>query len=468
MELDSDDEDCLLAMEHLECRELVPYKKKSNDSDSNTDSDDRSTCSEGYSDEVSSEGYSDHGDTYNGFEERNSYSRSKDISTMAEKIYENDPFDVPPAEHLEFLKTNFGYSSFRQTQWKIIKSIIEEKRDSFVIMATGYGKSLCFQYPAVYTNGITIVISPLISLMEDQVHALQLVNIPACLMGTAQPNKKIDEDIISGQYRIVYMSPEYVIKSEGLKLIEKLGTMVTLIAIDEAHCISQWGHDFRQTYKRLGVIRNHLPKIPILAVTATATGIICQDVCTTLGLRQPMILSTGFDRPNLELNVREKGGSIWQDLRQFVSKDINGSIIIYCLTRKETQEIAEVLTNHHVKCAYYHAGMDLQIRSDVHKDFIQDKLNIIVATIAFGMGIDKPDVRLVIHYGSSQNMESYYQEIGRAGRDGLHSKCVLFHCREDFELHQILWKQYSTMYIQVLTKLSAEMRRFLNATTCRR
>lgn len=379
------------------------------------------------------------------------------------------PDTQPSAEHLACLQTKFGHNSFRPMQWQIIRSIIDNKADNCVVMATGYGKSLCFQYPAVYLNGITMVVSPLISLMEDQVMGLSLGNISACLLGSAQNDRNAEQDVLDGHYQVVYAAPEYIVRHT--EYLEKLSSKLTLIAIDEAHCVSQWGHDFRPSYRGLGVIRTALPNVPILAVTATATEQVRQDICLSLKLRNAAVLCTGFDRPNLEFIVRQRGPSAWSDLGPIMNGDTAGSIIIYCLTKKMTEAIAGDLQAHGIACMDYHAGLALKRRRETLEDFVKDRVKVIVATIAFGMGIDKPDVRYVIHYGAAKDIESYYQEVGRAGRDGQPSKCLLFYDKADFELHNRLrsLSNSSEAVKANLAKLSIAMKDFIHTThTCRR
>ncbi|XP_055524633.1 bifunctional 3'-5' exonuclease/ATP-dependent helicase WRN-like isoform X2 [Wyeomyia smithii] len=244
---------------------------------------------------------------------------------------------------------------------------------------------------------------------------------------------------------------------------------LVLIAIDEAHCLSKWGHDFRPAYRNLGIIRQICPRIPILAVTATATLNVREDIVNSLKLRNPQILCTGFDRPNLEFHVKMKGTlGVWEDVRALLSKHTEGSIIIYCLTRKQTEEIVELLKSQRIECEPYHAGLNLSQRRNVHENFVRDRIQIIVATIAFGMGIDKPDVRLVIHYGASKDLESYYQEAGRAGRDGQPSKCVMFWSRADFKTHAILREHNPGGVQKNLEALSKKMHEYLDTRECRR
>lgn len=377
--------------------------------------------------------------------------------------------DLPDDKYMRCLSEKFGHSKFRPLQWKIIRSIIENKRDNCVIMATGYGKSLCYQFPSVYLNSITLVVSPLISLMEDQVLALNLSNIPACFLGSSQSNRTIQKDVIDGQYRIVYLTPEYTTGDNGIMLLKCLEKKLSLIAIDEAHCVSQWGHDFRPAFRNLDKIRSLLPNIPILAVTATATDTVRADIIKSLKLRNVQSLCTGFDRPNLEFHVR-KQTDMWLDLSSYITNNSDGSTIIYCLTRTQTDKITDLLKQKGVQCEAYHAGLTVKQRRESHENFVRDKIKIIVATIAFGMGIDKPDVRLVIHYGVSKDMESYYQESGRAGRDGLPAKCLLFFSRKDFEIHRTLRESshMSQEYKRTLSLLTLKMQEYIDTRECRR
>lgn len=285
------------------------------------------------------------------------------------------PESVPQDIHIDCLKQQFGHTNFRPFQWTIIRSILEDRRDNCVVMATGYGKSLCFQFPSVFEQGISLVVSPLISLMQDQVLALKMSSIPSCLLGSAQTDRTILDKVLDGEFRIVYVSPEYI--TGHLELVDKLSSRLTLIAIDEAHCVSQWGHDFRQCYRSLGKIRERAPNVPILAVTATATDRVRSDICANLGLRNPQSLSTGFDRPNLEFIVRPKT-TVWEDIRPFVRGPnvAKGSIIVYCLTRKTTEKVSVILSRQGVVCEAYHAGLSIRVRQDIHERFVKDKLQV--------------------------------------------------------------------------------------------
>uniref|UniRef100_A0A182NL71 DNA 3'-5' helicase n=1 Tax=Anopheles dirus TaxID=7168 RepID=A0A182NL71_9DIPT len=375
----------------------------------------------------------------------------------------------PDPKCLAVLNAHFGHSSFRPMQWRIVHSIIAERRDNCVIMATGYGKSLTYQFPPVFLNRLAFVVSPLISLMEDQVLSLNVCNIPACLLGTAQ-RENLLPDIQAGAYRVVYLTPEYITGDAGQKLLQSVTQQLALVAIDEAHCLSKWGHDFRPAYRNLGLIRRTCPSVPILAVTATATPKVRDDIVRSLGLTNPQHLCTGFDRPNLEFIVRPKGvRGVLDDLKPLlVAANRDGSAIIYCLTRKQTDEIVELLRGINIECEGYHAGLSIKQRRSVHERFVRDQVQIVVATVAFGMGIDKPDVRLVVHYGASNDLESYYQGAGRAGRDGQPARCIMFWNRSDFKTHELLRSNLDGAVQNNLARLSDRMQEYLDTRDCRR
>ncbi|KAK8756352.1 hypothetical protein V5799_000955 [Amblyomma americanum] len=388
------------------------------------------------------------------------------FEVTTEESLNNEP---PPSEkHLRILRANFGHSAFRPMQWKIVRSVLEEKRDNCVVMATGYGKSLCYQYPPVYTGKTAVVVSPLISLMEDQVRALAAANIPACLLGSAQNRQyEVTRDLEAGQYRVVYITPEYAESGVGLlrTLDEKVG--ITLFAIDEAHCVSQWGHDFRHSYRKLGNLRASFEHVPFLALTATATPNVRDDIIRALSLKNVILTCTSFDRPNLYLEVRRKGIMV-DDLREAIPHD-DSPTIVYCPTRSATEEVNETLSNLGFQSALYHAGLSLEARKKSHTMFLEDKVQVVVATVAFGMGIDKPDVRRIVHYGAPRDIESYYQEIGRAGRDGLPSTCVAYFNSRDLVTNKYLLKDIQNPeFLQHKTDMLNKMQHYLGSTRCRR
>ncbi|XP_070544113.1 bifunctional 3'-5' exonuclease/ATP-dependent helicase WRN-like isoform X2 [Ptychodera flava] len=398
-----------------------------------------------------------------------SQSATEDDRTKEDELDSSAP-PVDP-KFVEALKTHFGHSKFRPMQWRIIESVVNRQQDNCVIMATGYGKSLCYQFPSVFTGGTTLVISPLISLMEDQVLALELSNISACYLGSAQSEMvKVKQGIMNGHYRVVYLTPEFASVATDLlrDLQQRVG--ITLVAIDEAHCVSQWGHDFRADYRTLGRLRGILPGVPFMALTATATPEVREDIIRSLKLKNPLVTCTSFDRPNLYLEVRMKT-NIRDDLMPFLFEDkrfhyaFDGPTIIYCPTKKVTENVGEIIKSLGVKAEIYHAGMSIHHRKTTHHRFVRDELQCIVATVAFGMGIDKPDIRTIIHYGAPKDIESYYQEIGRAGRDGLPSSCYVFYATADFTLNKIFLTDSTNDHKR---EMQAKLEQYLTTNKCRR
>ncbi len=325
----------------------------------------------------------------------------------------------------QILKKHFGYDKFRPLQKEIIAQVLA-KKDCVVLMPTGGGKSLCFQLPALMQDGLAIVISPLISLMKDQVDALCANGINADLINSSQTPKQIlavMEKARSKTLKMLYIAPERLGVEGFLDFLHSL--RISLIAIDEAHCISQWGHDFRPDYRNLSMLKRQFPDIAIIALTATATQMVRDDIIKQLGLKNYQLFVSSFNRPNLSYQVMPKKDSLGS-IKALLNNYKNKSVIIYCFSRNDTETLVNNLNDHGFLAIAYHAGLNAKTRQQNQEDFIKDRVNIMVATIAFGMGIDKPDVRLVIHHSLPKSIEGYYQETGRAGRDGLPAECVLF------------------------------------------
>ena len=369
---------------------------------------------------------------------------------------------------LNLLKTHFGFDQFRPLQEEIIGCVMSH-RDALVLMPTGGGKSLCFQLPALKMPGVTLVISPLIALMKDQVDALKANGIPAEFINSTLTRTEIDTiqtEALRGNIKILYAAPERLIMPEFQLFLQKI--TVSLIAIDESHCISEWGHDFRPDYRNLIMLRNIFPEVPVMALTATATKKVREDIICQLSLQKAKIFISSFNRPNLSYTVLPKKNA-YDQLIDIFREHRNEAAIIYCFSRKDTEHLAADLRREGLKALPYHAGLESEARRTNQERFTRDEAQIIVATIAFGMGIDKPDVRLVIHYHLPKSIEGYYQETGRAGRDGLPSRCILFYSAADAIKQQYFIRQIEneTERKNAYQKLD-QMVEYAELSTCRR
>ncbi|HHF4335842.1 TPA: DNA helicase RecQ [Haemophilus influenzae] len=369
---------------------------------------------------------------------------------------------------LSVLKSVFGYQSFRKGQEEVINAALNGQ-DALVVMATGNGKSLCYQIPALCFEGLTLVISPLISLMKDQVDQLQANGIEADFLNSSQTleqQQQVQNKLISGQLKLLYVSPEKVMTNSFFQLISY--SKVSFIAIDEAHCISQWGHDFRPEYTQLGGLKASFPDAPIMALTATADYATRQDILSHLNLKNPHKYIGSFDRPNIRYTLEEKYKPMEQ-LTRFVLAQKGKSGIIYCNSRNKVERIAESLRNKGVSATAYHAGMETARRDRVQQDFQRDNVQVVVATIAFGMGINKSNVRFVAHFDLPRSIESYYQETGRAGRDDLPAEAVLFYEPADYAwLQKILLEKPETPQRQIEQHKLEAIGEFAESQTCRR
>ena len=336
----------------------------------------------------------------------------------------------------EALKKHFGFDKFKGDQEAIINNVLHGK-DTFVLMPTGGGKSLCYQLPSLLMEGTAIVISPLIALMKNQVDVishLSEVEGTAHYLNSSLNKAAIDQvraDIRDGRTKLLYVAPESLTKEDNVEFLKTV--KISFYAIDEAHCISEWGHDFRPEYRRIRPIINEIGKAPIIALTATATDKVRTDIKKNLGISEADEFKSSFNRPNLYYEVRPKTKDVDKDIIKFIKQHPGKSGIIYCLSRKKVEELAEILRANDIKAQAYHAGLESTLRSQTQDDFLMEKIDVIVATIAFGMGIDKPDVRFVIHYDIPKSLEGYYQETGRAGRDGGEGLCVTFYSYKDLQ-----------------------------------
>ncbi|MBO5665713.1 MAG: DNA helicase RecQ [Bacteroidaceae bacterium] len=371
----------------------------------------------------------------------------------------------------EALKENFGFDKFKGDQEAVIKNLLAGN-DAFVLMPTGGGKSLCYQLPSLVMEGTAIVISPLIALMKNQVDAIRNLNeedgvahfLNSSL--TKQAIEEVKEDVLSGKTKLLYVAPESLTKEDNVEFLKSI--KISFYAIDEAHCISEWGHDFRPEYRRIRPIMNEIGRAPIIALTATATTKVRDDIKKNLGIQDAPDFKSSFNRPNLYYEVRSKTKDVDKEIIKFIKANPGKSGIIYCLSRKKVEELAEILQTNEISAKAYHAGMDSAMRSQTQDDFIMEKIDVIVATIAFGMGIDKPDVRYVIHYDIPKSLEGYYQETGRAGRDGGEGQCIAFYNNKDLQkLEKFLeGKPLAEQYIgrQLLHETTA----YAESSVCRR
>ena len=369
------------------------------------------------------------------------------------------------------LKKNFGFDTFKGDQEAVINNLLDGN-DAFVLMPTGGGKSLCYQLPSLIMEGTAIVISPLIALMKNQVDAIRNLNEEdgvAHFLNSSLTKQAIEEvkaDVLSGKTKLLYVAPESLTKEENVEFLKSI--KISFYAIDEAHCISEWGHDFRPEYRRIRPIMNEIGPAPVIALTATATTKVRDDIKKNLGIQDAPDFMSSFNRPNLYYEVRPKTKNVDKDIIKFIKAHPGKSGIIYCLSRKKVEELTEILKVNDIPAKAYHAGMDSVLRSQTQDDFIMEKVDVIVATIAFGMGIDKPDVRYVIHYDIPKSLEGYYQETGRAGRDGGEGQCIAFYNNKDLQkLEKFLeGKPLAEQYIgrQLLRETTA----YAESSVCRR
>ncbi len=365
------------------------------------------------------------------------------------------------------LKEVFGYSQFRGTQETIIKNVLGGK-NTFVIMPTGAGKSLCYQLPAVIMEGTAVVISPLIALMKNQVDQLNALGVNAQFLNSTLTRSEINrvkQETLEGKIKLLYVAPESLTKPDNISFLRQ--SKLTFAAIDEAHCISEWGHDFRPEYRKIKYILEQLGELPIIALTATATPKVKLDIQRNLQIEDADIFKSSFNRENLYYEVRSKK-DIKKQLIKFVKAHHGKSGIVYCLSRKTVQEIAEFLQVNDIKAAPYHAGLDSNIRIKNQDDFLNEEIHVIVATIAFGMGIDKPDVRFVVHYDTPKSLEGYYQETGRAGRDGLEGNCLMFYSYNDIIKLEKFNKDKPVTERENAKILLEEMASYSESAVCRR
>ena len=370
----------------------------------------------------------------------------------------------------EALKKYFGFDKFKGDQEAIVRNVLSG-HDTFVLMPTGGGKSLCYQLPSLLMEGTAIVISPLIALMKNQVDVISSMSDEgtAHYLNSSLNKSAIDQvkaDIMAGKTKLLYVAPESLTKEENVDFLRQ--AKISFYAIDEAHCISEWGHDFRPEYRRIRPIINEIGLAPIIALTATATDKVRTDIKKNLGIMDAKEFKSSFNRPNLYYEVRPKTKDVDKDIIKFIKSHSGKSGIIYCLSRKKVEELAEILKANDIKAAAYHAGLESSLRSQTQDDFLMERIDVIVATIAFGMGIDKPDVRFVIHYDIPKSLEGYYQETGRAGRDGGEGLCITFYAHKDLQKLDKFMEGKPVAEQDIGRQLLAETAAYAETSVCRR
>ena len=372
---------------------------------------------------------------------------------------------------IDQLKKYFGFDTFKGNQEAIIENLLAGN-DTFVLMPTGGGKSLCYQLPSLLMEGTGIVISPLIALMKNQVDAMRNFSEEdgiAHFINSSLNKSAIDQvrsDILSGKTKLLYVAPESLTKEENVEFLKTV--KISFYAVDEAHCISEWGHDFRPEYRRIRPIINEIGKAPLIALTATATPKVQHDIQKNLDMVDAQVFKSSFNRPNLYYEVRPKTANVDRDIIKFIKNNPEKSGIIYCLSRKKVEELAEILQANGINARAYHAGMDSATRTQNQDDFLMEKIDVIVATIAFGMGIDKPDVRYVIHYDIPKSLEGYYQETGRAGRDGGEGQCITFYTNKDLQKLEKFMQGKPVAEQEIGKQLLLETAAYAESSVCRR